>query len=81
MISTLSNLIFYSVSVLNRCVPKPVKEVTEGILSNFYGLLNEWDTMEKILGDLYNTWREIFGLTFLALGMLLSLNLQFFYFI
>lgn len=59
--------VFESTSVLNRCVPKPVKDVAEGVLSNFYGLLNEWDTLEKILGDLYNTWREIIGLTFLAL--------------
>ncbi|KAJ8941231.1 hypothetical protein NQ318_015663 [Aromia moschata] len=53
--------------VLNRCVPSHVKEVTEAVLSNFYGLLNSWDTIEQILGDLYKTWKEILGLTFLSL--------------
>lgn len=67
MSSFLFNFKYCSISVLNRCVPKPVKDVAEGVLSNFYGLLNEWDTLEQILGDLYNTWREIIGLTFLAL--------------
>lgn len=53
--------------VLNRCVPKPFKEVSEAILSNFYDLLNGWDTLEQILGDLYLTWREILGLAVLSL--------------
>lgn len=57
-----------STPVLNRCVPKPVHEVSDLILSNFYGLLNSWDTLEQILGDLYNTWGEILGLTVLSLG-------------
>lgn len=58
----------FSTPVLNRCVPKPVQEVTEAILSNFYGLLNSWDVMEQILGDLYKTWKEILGFTVLSLG-------------
>ncbi|KAJ8920182.1 hypothetical protein NQ315_011843 [Exocentrus adspersus] len=59
--------VYESIPVLNRCVPKQVKEVTEAVLTNFYGLLNSWDTIEQILGDLYSTWREILGLTFLSL--------------
>lgn len=59
---------YFSTPVLNRCIPKPVSEVTDVILSNFYGLLNSWDTLEQILGDLYNTWAEILGLTVLSLG-------------
>ncbi|VEN34311.1 unnamed protein product [Callosobruchus maculatus] len=54
--------IYESSPVLNRCVPKNVKEVTEAILTNFYGFLNSWDTIEQILSDLYKTWREILGL-------------------
>ncbi|KAF7279149.1 hypothetical protein GWI33_007561 [Rhynchophorus ferrugineus] len=53
--------------VLHRCIPKPIKEVTESILRNFYDLLNGWDTLEQILGDLYHTWKEILGLSVLAL--------------
>lgn len=59
--------VYESTPVLNRCVPKPFQEVTEAILNNFYGLLNSWDTLEQVLGDLYHTWREILALTFLSL--------------
>ncbi|KDR21092.1 CTL-like protein 1 [Zootermopsis nevadensis] len=51
--------IYDSVPVLNRCVPRPVKELV-------FSVLNNWDTVEQVLGDLYATWREILGLTFLA---------------
>ncbi|XP_030761838.1 CTL-like protein 1 [Sitophilus oryzae] len=53
--------------VLHRCIPKPIKEVTESILRNFYDLLNGWDTLEQILSDLYHTWKEILGLAVLSL--------------
>ncbi|KAL1497270.1 hypothetical protein ABEB36_008263 [Hypothenemus hampei] len=53
--------------VLNRCVPKYVKEATEAVLSNFYDVLNGWDTLDQILGDIYHTWREILGLAALSL--------------
>ncbi|KAJ8976180.1 hypothetical protein NQ317_002229 [Molorchus minor] len=61
--------IYESSPVLNRCVPKHVKDVTETVLSNIYGLLNSWDTIDQILGDLYSTWKEILGLTILSLGI------------
>ncbi|XP_022918127.2 choline transporter-like 1 [Onthophagus taurus] len=64
--------IYESISVLNRCVPKFVNDVSEVVLSNFYDLLNNWDTLEQILGDLYITWREILCLTFLALVISLA---------
>jgi len=57
-----------SVPVLNRCVPQPVKELV-------FSVLNSWDTVEHVLGDLYATWREILGLTFLAFGKFILLVL------
>jgi solute carrier family 44 protein 1 (choline transporter-like protein) len=57
---------FYSVPVLNRCVPRPVKELV-------FSVLNSWDTVEQVLGDLYATWREILGLTLLAFGKFMLL--------
>lgn len=57
-----------SIPVLNRCVPKPVKEIAESVLRDFYGLLNSWDTLEQILGDLYNTWKELLFLSVFALS-------------
>jgi hypothetical protein len=59
---------FYSVPVLNRCVPRPVKELV-------FSVLNSWDTVEQVLGDLYATWREILGLTLLAFGKFMLLNI------
>jgi solute carrier family 44 protein 1 (choline transporter-like protein) len=58
----------YSVPVLNRCVPRPVKELV-------FSVLNSWDTVEQVLGDLYATWREILGLTVLAFGKFMLLVL------
>ncbi|XP_063922141.1 choline transporter-like 1 isoform X2 [Zophobas morio] len=63
--------IYESKPVLNRCVPQSFQDLAEGVLNNFYDLLNSWDTLEQILSDIYITWREILYLTFLAL--LLSL--------
>lgn len=42
--------------------------MAEALISNFYGLLNSWDVIEQILGDLYSTWKEILSLTVLSLG-------------
>ncbi|XP_044736972.1 choline transporter-like 1 isoform X2 [Chrysoperla carnea] len=63
--------VYESIPVLNRCVPKPVKEIAESVLRDFYGLLNSWDTLEQILGDLYNTWKELLFLSVFALIMAL----------
>lgn len=57
-----------SIPVLNRCIPAAVKEVGETVVSNLYGLINSWDVIEQVLGDLYKTWREILALCFLAAG-------------
>ncbi|KAL3270224.1 hypothetical protein HHI36_009280 [Cryptolaemus montrouzieri] len=56
--------VYESTPVLNRCVPKPVKEISDAILSNLYGLLNNWDTLEKVLADLYTSKFVIIGLIF-----------------
>lgn len=55
--------------MLNRCVPQPVKELV-------FSVLNSWDTVEQVLGDLYATWREILGLAFLAFGKFILLVLS-----
>lgn len=65
--------VYESIPILNRCIPKAVSEVTTGLASNLYGLLNSWDTIEQVLADLYKTWREILALSFLAFGKTLSL--------
>jgi solute carrier family 44 protein 1 (choline transporter-like protein) len=57
-----------SIPILNRCIPKSVTDVTKSIAANLYGLINSWDTIEQILGDLYKTWREILALSFLSFG-------------
>lgn len=60
--------VYSSTPVLNRCIPKAIQDVGETIISNLYGLINSWDVIEQVLGDLYKTWREILALSFLAFG-------------
>ncbi|XP_063982446.1 choline transporter-like 1 [Diachasmimorpha longicaudata] len=55
-----------STPILNRCVPRAVKDIPKNLVYNLYSLLNSWDIFEQILGDLYKTWREILALSFLA---------------
>lgn len=57
----------FSKPVLNRCVPQSLQDLADGVLHNFSELLNGWDTLEQILADIYDTWKEILGLTFLSL--------------
>lgn len=58
--------VYESIPILNRCIPKALKDATATLISNLYGVLNSWEVIEQILGDLYKTWREILGLSFLA---------------
>ncbi|XP_015586774.1 CTL-like protein 1 [Cephus cinctus] len=58
--------VYSSIPILNRCIPKAVKDVGKTIISNLYGLINSWDLIEQILGDLCKTWREVLALSFLA---------------
>lgn len=60
----------FSTPILNRCVPNPVKDLSESILREFYGLLNSWGTLEQVLDDLYISWKQLLGLVFFALGTL-----------
>ncbi|XP_076162811.1 choline transporter-like protein 1 isoform X2 [Ptiloglossa arizonensis] len=58
--------VYNSIPILNRCIPKAIRDVGETIIANLYGLINSWDVIEQILGDLYKTWKEILALSFLA---------------
>lgn len=60
--------VYPSTPVLNRCIPRAVKEVSETIVSNLYGLINSWDVIEQVLGDICKTWRQILALSFVACG-------------
>ncbi|XP_018897276.1 choline transporter-like 1 isoform X2 [Bemisia tabaci] len=59
--------IYKSTSILNRCVPVVIKKFTVGLLNNFIKVLNRWDLVEEILGDVYNAWPTILGFTVFAL--------------
>jgi len=63
--------VYPSTPVLNRCIPKAIKEASETmseVISNLYGFINSWDVIEQVLGDLCKTWRQILALSFLACG-------------
>ncbi|XP_067007141.1 choline transporter-like 1 isoform X2 [Anabrus simplex] len=58
--------VFASEPVLNRCIPRPVKDVAAQIVTSLYAMLNSWDAVEQVLADLYAAWKEILALSFLA---------------
>ncbi|XP_049866141.1 choline transporter-like 1 isoform X2 [Pectinophora gossypiella] len=45
--------------LLNRCFPKSAKDLAEKVFTDFYDLLNSWDTIEQMLSDLYSSWKEM----------------------
>ncbi|CAH4019616.1 unnamed protein product [Pieris brassicae] len=51
--------VYESFPLLNRCFPKTAKEVAQKVFTDFYDLLNSWDTIEQMLSDLYNSWKEM----------------------
>lgn len=62
----------FSEPLLNRCIPKVVQEFSKGMFVSFSDLLNNWDTLEQILGDLYKTWHIILFLTLGSLGNMIN---------
>lgn len=51
--------VYDSFPLLNRCVPNKAKDLAEKVVSDFYELLNSWDTIEQMLSDLYSSWKEM----------------------
>ncbi|XP_038210134.1 choline transporter-like 1 isoform X2 [Zerene cesonia] len=51
--------VYESFPLLNRCFPKSAKDVAQKVFTDFYDLLNSWDTIEQMLSDLYNSWKEM----------------------
>ncbi|XP_039296274.1 choline transporter-like 1 [Nilaparvata lugens] len=56
-----------STPIMNRCVPVTIVEPVKNIVHGVFDLLNSWDFVEQVLGDLYATWHYILAMTFLAL--------------
>lgn len=48
-----------SFPLLNRCFPKSTKDIATKVFTDFYDLLNSWDTVEQMLSDLYSSWKEM----------------------
>lgn len=51
--------VYDSFPLLNRCFPKSAKDLAQKVLTDFYDLLNSWDTIEQMLSDLYSSWKEM----------------------
>ncbi|XP_013178112.1 PREDICTED: CTL-like protein 1 isoform X1 [Papilio xuthus] len=51
--------VYESFPLLNRCFPKSAKEIAQKVFTDFYDLLNSWDTIEQMLSDLYSSWKEM----------------------
>lgn len=51
--------VYESFPLLNRCFPHKAKELATKVFTDFYDLLNSWDTIEQMLSDLYSSWKEM----------------------
>lgn len=51
--------VYDSFPLLNRCFPKRTKDFVQKVFTDFYDLLNSWDTIEQMLSDLYSSWKEM----------------------
>ncbi|XP_054719564.1 choline transporter-like 1 [Uloborus diversus] len=53
--------------LLNRCVPLPVANLAGNIMYSIYAYLNNFDTIQQVVSDIYAARYEILGMTGLAL--------------
>lgn len=67
--------VYDSFPLLNRCVPKKAKDLAEKVVSDFYELLNSWDTIEQMLSDLYSSWKEMIICVIIAFSEYLFISL------
>lgn len=51
--------VYESFPVLHRCFPKHARDLATKVFTDFYDLLNSWDTIEQMLTDLYSSWKEM----------------------
>lgn len=51
--------VYDSFPLLNRCFPKSATDIAEKVFTDFYDLLNSWDTIEQMLSDVYSSWKEM----------------------
>ncbi|XP_021343598.1 choline transporter-like protein 1 isoform X3 [Mizuhopecten yessoensis] len=69
-----------SIPLLNRCVPKHLTKLANQTLIRLFDSLNDSDLFQKVLSDLYTSWKEMMVLCFVALGfaVLMVLLIRFF---
>lgn len=51
--------VYDSFPLLNRCFPKSAQDIAKKVFTDFYDLLNSWDTIEQMLSDIYSSWKEM----------------------
>ncbi|XP_041356726.1 choline transporter-like protein 1 [Gigantopelta aegis] len=54
--------------LLNRCVPSELMSLPVGIPREIISYLNDSDIFQRVLADLYSSWKEMLGLCFVAVG-------------
>lgn len=62
-------VVYKSISLLNRCIPSNLKDIPQDIAKKIVAYLNDTDIFEKVLGDLYRSWKEIIFLCLITLCM------------
>lgn len=51
--------VYETFPLLNRCFPKSAQDLAKKVFTDFYEILNSWDTIEQMLSDLYSSWKEM----------------------
>lgn len=59
--------VYKSSPVLNRCIPDAIQGMSSSFISNMYGMLNSWDSLEEMISDVYESWNWILILSFISI--------------
>eukprot|EP00106_Octopus_bimaculoides_P014400 XP_014781842.1 PREDICTED: choline transporter-like protein 1 [Octopus bimaculoides] len=72
-------VVYKSISLLNRCLPSGLKDMPKNVVSKIIDFMNESDVFEKILGDLYRSWKQmlLLGLIAVCLSFLMVILVRY----
>ena len=63
-------IVIFSKPFLNRCIPTDFLQRATNVSDTIINYLNTSDVFQKVLSDLYTSWKEMLVLCFVAVGTL-----------
>lgn len=67
--------VYATTPLFNRCIPKQVADVASDIIYRVYAYLNNFDTIQQVVSDIYQSRYEVLGMV--GLSVLLSFIVSF----